>query len=367
MLKSAPTVSVIDSAAEFARLRESWNALLACSRSQSICLTWEWLFTWWEVYADASRVLMLIVVRDGEEVIGIAPFQMHTTHKLGVPIRTIRFLGTGENDSVGVVSEYLDILADINNADVVVECIAAYLSKAGDWDRLLFDDLLDEALVFTRFRKAMSNNAVGSAQVVIGIRYSIALPQTWEAYLAQLDAGAARRMRYYLRRLEREGALSESVVANEAELADAFEQLTALHNARWQSKGKTGAFASDKFSAFHAAFARKVLPLGYLNFRCLRLDGKPIASVYNFRIGGTDYFYQGGIGAAGSKFSPGVVAQAYAIQAAISAGIDHYDFMRGEAGSYKSGFGCVESPMYVLKIFAPTLRGRALAALQRGR
>ena len=38
----------------FHSLRASWNHCLSQSDQNTIFLTWEWLFTWWEVYGAKS-------------------------------------------------------------------------------------------------------------------------------------------------------------------------------------------------------------------------------------------------------------------------------------------------------------------------
>src|SRR5437867_20023 len=49
---------------EFTALKEEWNSLLTESGSNEISLTWEWLYTWWKVFRDDSRRLLILAVRD---------------------------------------------------------------------------------------------------------------------------------------------------------------------------------------------------------------------------------------------------------------------------------------------------------------
>ncbi|MBI1735028.1 MAG: glycosyl transferase family 1, partial [Candidatus Rokubacteria bacterium] len=66
-------VEPITTVEEFRVLRDAWNALLAQSRADCVFLTWEWLFTWWK-YFSPGRELAILAVRDGAELVALAPF-----------------------------------------------------------------------------------------------------------------------------------------------------------------------------------------------------------------------------------------------------------------------------------------------------
>ena len=103
-----------------------------------------------------------------------------------------------------------------------------------------------------------------------------------------------------------------------------------------------------------------------LSLGLLSLDGVNIAAHYNLRYAGVEYFYQGGTDTGDvARYSPGVVAHIRAIESAIHDGLKRYDFMKGGTRSYKTEFGCEESPMYDVRVFAGTLRGRMLAMRAR--
>jgi CelD/BcsL family acetyltransferase involved in cellulose biosynthesis len=194
------------------------------------------------------------------------------------------------------------------------------------------------------------------------------LPRTWQEYIAALDPGAAKRLPYKRRKLERAGHVVEKLVTDPAELDQAFDELVRLHTSRWTAQGRAGVFASPRFTAYHKRLARALLPLGMLKIRMLSLNDATIAVLLNFQCGNTEYFYQGGFDVAGAaKYSPGIVAHVYAIESVIQGGLEHYDFMKGGTTSYKTEFGCVESPMCKLSVFSRSWRGRLLTLENRGR
>jgi len=97
-------VEVIKTTKEFQNLREEWNNLLSESKADTIFLTWEWLFTWWENYG-MNRELTIFLIKEKEMLIGIAPLMICKEYVAGLPVRLLKFIGSEE-----VCSEYLDFI-----------------------------------------------------------------------------------------------------------------------------------------------------------------------------------------------------------------------------------------------------------------
>ena len=60
----------------FASLHAPWNRCLATSSNNTVFLTWEWLYTWWEIYSSRKRLSILLFHDEGGELVGIAPFTL---------------------------------------------------------------------------------------------------------------------------------------------------------------------------------------------------------------------------------------------------------------------------------------------------
>ena len=104
--KNKMHVECIKAEVDFKALKDEWNQLLSSSYSNSVFLTWEWLYTWWKYY-NYSKKLFIVTVRDKEgALLGIAPMCITEVKSNGLTsMKTLTFLGTGE-----VCSEYLDFI-----------------------------------------------------------------------------------------------------------------------------------------------------------------------------------------------------------------------------------------------------------------
>jgi hypothetical protein len=115
------------------------------------------------------------------------------------------------------------------------------------------------------------------------------------------------------------------------------------HQARWNKKGKLGAFVQQNFQLFHQKFM-KVNARKFVNISALIVNNKPIAINYYLTDKNTLYFYQCGWDEVNySHFSPGLSLHLWSIENAKQ---PFYDFMKGELiDSYKGKFGCEQQPM----------------------
>ena len=94
---------IIKDQKQFHSLHKAWNHLLQISHINSIYLTWEWLYTWWQTYGE-GRELFIICSFKGSHLIAIFPLLKRKRIKLGLHEQIVlEFLGTGESkkDEVG--------------------------------------------------------------------------------------------------------------------------------------------------------------------------------------------------------------------------------------------------------------------------
>ena len=123
------------------------------------------------------------------------------------------------------------------------------------------------------------------------------------------------------------------------DLHGAFDDLVVTHTARWASRGEPGVLADPAVLRWH----REALPLleraGLLALLTLRLEGRPIATMYSLldpptRARRTQYLYLMGFDAEREELQPGRLLMAYTLEWAAEQGVPWIDMLRGEE-SYK--------------------------------
>lgn len=331
-------------------LRPEWDELLQASAANTVFLSWEWLSTWWK-HLGGDRRLLLLAVRDGGELVGLAPLCLAWRRlALGVGSRVVEFLGTG---SVG--SDYLDVVARRGRERRVAEAVAQHLAHDGALLRLSYVRGRDASAAALGAELHGRGWGIEASKTDV-CPYIPLAGHTWESYLATLGREHRYAVRRKLRAFERHDHARLDEVRSEEERREALAILVRLHLARWKGRGGSDAFDTPKVVAFHDEFTRLALARGWLRLFVLRLDGAPAAALYGLRYGRTFFFYQSGFDPAFAHASPGLVCLALTIRQAIEGGAEEYDLLRG-AEPYKRHWAREVRLLGRLDLFPPRMRG----------
>jgi CelD/BcsL family acetyltransferase involved in cellulose biosynthesis len=321
-----------------------------------------WLVTWWEVYGAAGlgefggRELCVLVVRNGSEIIGIAPWYVDPSPLGG---RVIKQLGSGE-----VCTDYQTLLAAPGREAAVAEAVAQFLlgDMHGDWDRLDLDGVVvgDAALT-----PLVANLAAGVGAVEHRPGPScwrLALPPTFDDYLAL----CSKSHRKQLRRLQRDVLDTPQARWHTADTLEDFVEawpiFVDLHQRRRRSLGEPGCFRSRRFTAFHERVAVNLLVRGSLRLHWLEYEGRPLAAEYHIGAGRSVFAYQSGVDPERLDLEPGRLAGIAVIQQAIREGYKTYDLLRGDE-PYKAHWRAVPTATEQISVVNPRRTSRARHAV----
>lgn len=363
---------VVSTLEEAARWQVPWRELLARSACDEPTRSPTWLLSWWRVFGSLDgRKLRLVLFFSGDRLVGVAPLLARRAWYLpGLPFRRLELLGTGEPEADEICSDHLGIVAERGQEAAVAEALAGALvsGRLGAWDEIVLSATDDEDPVWPPFERALREAGVRVDRATTGACPYIALPGSFDEYLASLRG----EQRYLVRRAQRD---FERWAANDAELhavntraeLDAGKRvLHALHAERWGANGKRGVFAAPRFRAFHDMVMEELFDAGALELFWLSVRGRPIAVAYNLIWNGKVHFYQSGRTLDVPKgIRPGIVLHARAIRRAIDAGLREYDFLAGTS-RYKLDLATSQRPVARLRAARPSLREKARAATERG-
>jgi CelD/BcsL family acetyltransferase involved in cellulose biosynthesis len=339
----------------FEPLRTAWDALIEASENGCLFARWDWIRTWFDVFGNPGMPLAIVCVWRGEALIGVAPFWVQTSRRFGMPIRTLRFLGTGEAEADEVLPEYLDIVCRTADRDCVAAYVASALNGQIAWDTATFSHMLPGSVLETALRPLLGER-ISVTRAQDGARYRL---QWAKGEMPHLPPAVSAKQR----KLQRAGSVQFECANKAADLDAAFEILGDLHAGRWRNRGTPGVFASDKFVRFHRTLAALWAPQGFVCLRILRLDGRPVAALLNFCWRDVEYFYQSGVDTQHKGLSPGLAAHAWAIEESARSGATAYDFLGGETDSYKRVFGAPAEPLVRWTFYTRTWRARIVRLL----
>lgn len=217
------------------------------------------------------------------------------------------------------------------------DLVAGLLSSLAPGTLFRFDSLPEEAAA------VVAAGAVRAGVTAAPLkRHAVAvvldLPESYEEYLGGLDGKERHEVRRKRRRFEAAYGAARLVAAGPGGLP-AF---ATMHRS---AAGAKGGFLTEPMEAFFSDLlriegARLDLLAG--------ADGVPVAAAFGFQDDRAYYLYNSAYEPAAAGASPGVVLVDLLVQQAIAAGLDRFDFLKGDE-PYKFRLGGRARPLFVVE------------------
>ncbi len=362
------SIRLITAAQGLQDLWPAWEGLHARSVDSELSLHPVWLLSWWEVFgADEQRALRVLAFFDQDRLVGLVPLLVRPhVYAPGLVFRRLENLGSGEQAADETCGDYLGILAERGReADVAAAFAQALVNgSAGAWDELLLASMDGDSPLPGLLQTAFVACGCPANLEQWSASPYIALPATWEEYLAALKSSKRAQIRKALRNFENWAGEPPvlRLVRSADDLAEGKRILIELHGERWTADG---VFASARFRKFHELLMPALLRTGGLELGWISVRSAPVAAFYNFVLDNKVSFYQGGRRLdTPADVQVGMVMHACLIRSAIEAGRREYDFLAGVA-QYKTSFALATRPILKLRVARPSMRELARAGLAK--
>jgi len=309
----------------FDQLAPDWNRLLEKSSSKTLFLTAEWQKTWWRELGVGD--LRILTMREGDELVGIAPLFFETNAMGGVEVALV---GCKE------VSDYLDFIFAHGHEQTCFQAVIDYLksAEAPHWHTIGLCNIVEHSPTLSVFCDLLGAEGWNAATTFEDVCPVITLPESFDAYLATLEGKERRELQ---RKLRRAGEDSAITFATSADALDKdVDDFLALMKASMVSKTS---FMTPRMERFFHAASRVMFDAGWLQLAFLEVGGVRAAAYLNFVWQDAVLVYNSGLDP--QKFaylSPGQVLIARLIEKAISDKRHVFDFLQGnEDYKYKLG------------------------------
>jgi CelD/BcsL family acetyltransferase involved in cellulose biosynthesis len=305
---------------------ETFATLMRCWQDRQGGLQWQclfvlppWLKTWWDVFKPDWEQCLLSV-RQGDELIGIAP--------LMVKDRTARLMGSPD------VCDCLDIVVAPGREAECCRALLGHLRYQGV-STLDLGPVRDDSAVYTYLIKAAQEASRGVLCALEDVMLQLSLPSTWEEFLSLLAAKDRHEIRRKFRRLEEAGGCSCRMVSGPDSARAAMDAFLDLFT---RNRPDKASFMDDRMARFFRSLGDALAQAGILKLFFLDLGGRPAAAALCFDYNSTIYLYNNGYDRAFSSLSVGLLSKAESIRASISLQRKTYNFLKG-AEDYKYRLG----------------------------
>jgi CelD/BcsL family acetyltransferase involved in cellulose biosynthesis len=340
-----PETELVTDVERLGALAPEWDALAeACELPQ---MSPAWVLAWWHHIAPERAVPRTVVVRDGDALVGLAPFYAEPGAGGRVDYRLPGIEIAGRLAPLALADREWDV------AEAVAHALADATPRP---DALRFEGTPLGAHWLTALRAEWPGPLRPPLRLtqVEGNPLMSLEEGSFEAWLAGRSSNFRGQMRRLRRRFADAGGVSR--LATSATLAADAAALTRLHALRWDGKGHSNLVdLGDRFTAFVVELGEQLLESGRFALRILELDGKPICAQLFVGAGGTFLFVNGGWDERHAALRPSLVCLLDAVEDVFERGAQRFDLGLG-VQSYKLRFADGNAPLTWAVLMVPGAR-----------
>jgi len=256
---------------EFCEIKDTWDNLLAESGINNPYLRHDWFRIAFK-YFEKKDKLFILLVKDEDEVIAIAPFLISYEKYLGIPVKKVRFL---EN----VHTPFQDIIIAQKRQESL-EAIVAFLKKNfRTWDILELKEIKENSENIKILEDLCTNENIFHYQFFMSRSWFIPTNMPWKDGLTKIKPKVRRELNRRIRRIEKLGKISFQVITELKDIEKHLDIFFDFHEQTWKGKERNAKFYYKIASEFSK---KKEFILYYL---CL--NDRPIAYTFVLKFRNT--------------------------------------------------------------------------------
>jgi CelD/BcsL family acetyltransferase involved in cellulose biosynthesis len=307
----------------FDQLAETWNQVLLAYPEATVHSTFEWLRTWWDYYRG-TRELLVLVARNGDQTVGIAPFAIATSTAVKglADRRTIEWLGQGSSD-------YGDFIVAEQHDEVMAAFVDHLLEIKSSWDRIDLREIREDSPNLKAFQAAVAAAGLTCDSQESTTCLRAITDMSWDDYYGQVRAKFRSDVRRRLGKLEQIGAVE--LVRHSTSDEALWNDLLSVNEKHFDEKNKQDLTQNLNFLK---QVADRLGPKGWLDISVLKVGSETAAYNIGFRFADVVYHWKVGFQPDFYKFAPGRQLIRFLLEQCCEDSTKSFDFMRG-AEDYK--------------------------------
>ncbi len=293
-------IEEVNTKEDFIKLREIWNKVLVESDDNNLFLSFKWLFTWWDNFGMKNQ-LMILLVKDNEEVVGIAPFYIGNEKKWQIFNRKIvRFIGDG-------ISDYAGIIAVENREKQVISAVLDYFEKNKHrWCEIVLMELKEDSSLI-KYLDGNDRQYKWSNTVEVCSRCPfIEVKNSWEEYYSGISKKIRKELKWLENKLARTAGY-ELMINKHKVSPELLDEIFSINKARLKEKNKSGWYENEEYYRFISQILNVHENNSNISISIIKIDGKIAAYAIGYIYDNKFNYWNVSIRSEYKGFSPGKV------------------------------------------------------------
>ncbi len=257
----------------FLHLESEWSELVEAAGVNHPFLEHAWIRTWWECFGSDSS-LHILILKEGDEIIGIAPLILTHVRMFWLPVRRLGFFYNAHVPRA-------DFIIARRSEDAYQAIWDHLLSIQGSWDLLQLSQLGEEPGTLETIQGLASGRGLRSGVWLSGASPFVNLDSSWTQYCETLPAKHRSNLRNRFKRLKLTGSVELETISRTECLPEALEAGFQLEQAAWKREAGTAISSDPAVRRFYETFARRAAERGWLRLNFLNAGAQRIAFDYS--------------------------------------------------------------------------------------
>jgi CelD/BcsL family acetyltransferase involved in cellulose biosynthesis len=345
-------LAVVTDAGELAKLRNEWSAAATDDPTPNVYLTWEWVHTWWRHFSQGND-LHVIVVRDSEGIVAIAPFQRS---RLGIgpwATHVLQRISPEAGDYGGVVL----VRRHAEAVGLIVDDLEQALRDR--WvDVVVISRLLDDDPFLSSLREALAGRSGSLVVSEAELDGACLFTDVRDGFQLATQAKKHRIARRLQRLGEEHGSVDFDYHSGD-DLDDGLSRLLELHARRWAGRESDvrGLLADPVREAFLVEAVRALDGQGWVRLLTLTAGGRLVAAELDFEYRRRLFMFKGAFDPGHGSYGPGQLLFHRVIEDGLAAGVEVVDWGRGDQ-PYKRRWANGERRQVAVTLTTRSMAGR---------
>jgi CelD/BcsL family acetyltransferase involved in cellulose biosynthesis len=316
-MKKTISVDCVQDIKSFEELRITWNNVLFSSQERDVFLTWEWLFSWWKNIGQAKYQLKILVIKEDEQVIGIAPWMVSIKNKAFIKLRWIENIGNPDCDVCGIITA---------TPQKTLKAITEYLDlHRDDWEIVELQELPSDNQNTSLTIQALRDNGYDVIQTE-DEHYYIEMKGSWEEYYNSLSKNLKHNFK---RRMNRAKEMGSVTIERHGGATLAWEHYQTIFKINEKSNFPY-LYKNEQDVLFHKELFNLMKDQNWVQIEIFKLNDIPIAYQYGFTFEKRYEDWRGGIDKDYETLAPGKLLMMHTLEERYKEGYKENDFLRGD-------------------------------------
>jgi CelD/BcsL family acetyltransferase involved in cellulose biosynthesis len=311
----------------FLSLRQAWDALVSEAALDHPFVTHEWIRAWWKSFGG-NRTMHIIVVREGDSVVGIAPMFEDTERFYGFKLRKLSFIWN-------IHVPRCDFIVAGRRLDIYRALWDYIAAESRRWDLLLLPQLPEGSPTLTWFKELAGASGYLACSWSSHSSPYVPISGTWEEYFESLEGAHRSNLHSRTASLSSIGKVEiEPHSAESGNLTSALDEGLQMQAAA-SNGAPTNRIADAGVRTFYSQLIESASLKNLVRLQFLRAGDRRIAFNLSMQYAGSMYLIKGDHLPEFSAFSPFNILASKNLENCFREGLQRYDFL-GKEEEWKS-------------------------------